>query len=386
MPRRPQPPPFVLGRRKGKVGPALAVHAHLPRHVHLLRDAIDGRSREFQKERGTDRHRIRSSSAAAPATARVRVERLDGRRIEELAPFHVDAERAESRRGPGRVVQGSKAAHGRRHVLRYGMQPRGDAGDHAQRPLRTAHQRGQVVPRARFDRVGARDGDGPVGEDDLQSQYVLSHRAVFDRGGSRRSARDHAAEGGVGARIDHERHAGVTEGFVERPAGDPGADVNVRVGEESAVVRRRRAVVRKLDGIETGHVEGDGSPAYRRYVSLEAGSGAPRYDRHGGLGASTHDRRYLRRRFGEEDGRGRGEGMPRFAPPVSLEVVSVGGGDEAGDVIFEGRQKVGGETAETAATLLLGGGDRRRRRRRRRLLSERAAAAAAAAAGGGGGK
>ncbi len=64
----------------------------------------------------------------------------------------------------------------------------------------------------------------PVGRDDLQRHDVLAHGAVAHGVGAGGAGGRHAAQAGVGPRVDGEEQAGFPQGFVELLAGHAGLD------------------------------------------------------------------------------------------------------------------------------------------------------------------
>ena len=104
-----------------------------------------------------------------------------------------------------------------------------DLGDDAERALRAHEQAGQVVAGRRLARPPAGADHPAVGHDHGQAQHVLLHRAVADGVGAGRSRRGHAADGGVGTRVDREEQAGVAQVRVELLAGDPRLHGGVQV-------------------------------------------------------------------------------------------------------------------------------------------------------------
>ena len=89
-----------------------------------------------------------------------------------------------------------------------------------ERALRAHEQPGEIVAGRRLARPAAGADHPAVGQHHGQAQHVLLHRAVADGVGARRAGRGHAAEGGVGARVDREEQAGVAQMRVELLAGD----------------------------------------------------------------------------------------------------------------------------------------------------------------------
>ena len=100
-------------------------------------------------------------------------------------------------------------------------------------------------------RAGAHERS--VRGDDAERQDELLHRAVAHRVGARGAGRGHAAERGVGARIDREEQAAVAQMLVELLAGDAGLDDAVEilgVDRDNRVHARaveREAAMRRVD-------------------------------------------------------------------------------------------------------------------------------------------
>ena len=88
---------------------------------------------------------------------------------------------------------------------------------------------GQVVAGRGFLRPRAGRDDLAVAAHHLERQNVVAHGAVAHRIGAGGPGRGHAAERGVGAGIDREKHALVTQMLVQRLAGDAGLDHAVEV-------------------------------------------------------------------------------------------------------------------------------------------------------------
>ena len=68
-----------------------------------------------------------------------------------------------------------------------------------------------------------------VGQHHFQREHVVLHRAVAHRIGAGGARRRHAAERGVGARIDRKEQALVAQIFVELLARDAGLDHAVEI-------------------------------------------------------------------------------------------------------------------------------------------------------------
>ena len=70
-----------------------------------------------------------------------------------------------------------------------------------------------------------------IGGDDCQSEYVILHRAVSDCAGAGGARRRHAAEGGIGTRVNREMQfrPDVGEMRVELQARDTGLDGGIPV-------------------------------------------------------------------------------------------------------------------------------------------------------------
>ena len=115
---------------------------------------------------------------------RVAVDRVHLDLVEQLDPGHRDPELNRGDDRFDRAVDGIERADGGRHRFRQRVQPHGDVGDDAERPLRSDKQSREIVARRRFARAGPGPNYAAIGEHDRQGEHVVAHRAVADRGGA----------------------------------------------------------------------------------------------------------------------------------------------------------------------------------------------------------
>ena len=145
-----------------------------------------------------------------------RVHHADARAVDQLAARDHHAAADDRRRRAARVVHVRKrCAHGD-DVIRDPVQPQGQLGDHAERALGADEEVREVVPGRGLDGPGARANHRAVGEDDLEREHVLAHRAVTDRRRAARVRGGHASERRIGAGIDGEVEAVLAGRGVER--------------------------------------------------------------------------------------------------------------------------------------------------------------------------
>ena len=105
----------------------------------------------------------------------------------------------------------------------------GDLRDDAKRPFRADEKPSEIIASRRFLRAARGVDDFALRGDDFKRQHVVLHRAVAYRIGARGARRDHAADGGVGARVDGEEQSRVAQVLVQRLAGDAGLDHAIEI-------------------------------------------------------------------------------------------------------------------------------------------------------------
>ena len=203
-----------------------------------------------------------------------------------------------------RAFQCRKRTNRRRDRLGDAVEPHRHLGDDAERALGADEQPGQIIARRRFAGPARGAHDPAVGQHHGQAQHILAHRAVAHRVGAGGAGRRHAAERGVGARIDRKEQPGVAQMLVQLLAGHPGLDRGVEIlGADPH------------DPVHLGHVDGDAA-GQRRDLALERGAGAKGDDRRLVRGAELDDRRDLVGGVREGDRIGRVRGMIGFVPAV----------------------------------------------------------------------
>ena len=161
--------------------------------------------------------------------------------------------------------------------------------DHAERALRADQQVREVVAGRRLAGPRARAHDLAAGGDDRERQHVLAHGPVAHRGRAARACRGHAAERGVGTRIDREEDTVFAQALLELPARDTRLDRRVEV-----------LGAHGNDAIHACQVDRDAT-LQRSDVALKRGTGTERNHRHAPRVAFAHDRRDLLGRTGEDD-------------------------------------------------------------------------------------
>ena len=181
-------------------------------------------------------------------------------------------------------------AQGRDDGFGNAVETQGDLGNHAQRALGADEQAGEVVAGRGLARPLRRPDDPAVGGDHGEAEHVLAHGAVAHRVGPARPGRCHAADRGVGARIDREKQAGIAQIFVELLARHAGLDAAVQV---LGVDLQHRVHARQVDA--QAAVE-------RRDMAFERCAGAEGDDRHPVFGADLDRLSDLLGRFGVEHG------------------------------------------------------------------------------------
>ena len=108
-----------------------------------------------------------------------------------------------------------EGAHRGGHGFGNAVKAQRDFGDDAERAFGADEQARQVIAGRGFARAARGADDAAVGEHHRQRKHVLAHGAVAHRVGAGRARRGHAAEGGVGARIDREEQALVADEGVQ---------------------------------------------------------------------------------------------------------------------------------------------------------------------------
>jgi hypothetical protein len=91
--------------------------------------------------------------------------------------------------------------------FRYRVKANREFGDDAQGTLGTDHQSRQIVARRGF--AGAATGfqDAAIGQDHRHAEDVFAHGSIAHCVGARRACGGHAAEAGIGTRVDGEKQA-----------------------------------------------------------------------------------------------------------------------------------------------------------------------------------
>ena len=223
------------------------------------------------------------------ARAGERVQRGDGHRVEQLAARHGNTRADDSRRRAASRLDGGEGRSRDDDVLRNRMQPQRQLGDHAERPLGADEQAGEVVPGRALHRARPGAHHAPAREHDLERQHVRAHTAVSHRCRAACIRRRHAAERGVGARVDREPEPVRANGRLE-------------LRTRHAWPDRRREIVRtnRDDLVHPRQIEADPT-VQRDHVPFEARARTERHDRHAdGVGVLEHGRN-LRGRLGEDD-------------------------------------------------------------------------------------
>ena len=167
------------------------------------------------------------------------------RLVQKLDPGDGDAQLDRLDRGLNRALQIIEGADGGGDFLGDAVKPQGDSGDNAQSALRSHEEMRQVIARAGFARPGAGVDQAAVGQHDLERQHILRHGTITHRIGTRSPRRGHAAQAGIGARIDREKEAGVAQMRIQRLARDAGLDRHIHIG---AVQRKDPLHPRQIDG------------------------------------------------------------------------------------------------------------------------------------------
>ena len=193
--------------------------------------------------------------------------------IEQFDPRH---RQAGLDGGNHRITGGTnrrKRANARRNRLGNAIEPERRLGDNAQRALRADKQPCQVIARRTLFGAGGGFDDFAIRGHHAQRDHILLHRAITHRIGAGRAGRDHAAERGVGTRINREEQALV-------------AQVQVELLARHA--RLHHAV--KILGMHRDncihHRSIDANPAIGRVdMAFQRGAGAKRDDRHAMAGA-----------------------------------------------------------------------------------------------------
>ena len=217
MPRLPQPRAvFGLGRPfelRGAVfgGDGLD-------HLGLLLGALVGPV-EFEEQRGL--LGIGQLGVAVHAAHFQLVHEFDARHRDA----HLDGLR---RRGHGRL-NGRERTHCRSDGLRHAVQPEMHLGDDAERAFGTDEQARQVVTGRGLARARAGMHHAAVGQHDGEAEHVVAHGAVAHRGRAGRARGGHAAQRGVGARVDGKEQARILDVRGELLARHAGLDAHVHV-------------------------------------------------------------------------------------------------------------------------------------------------------------
>jgi hypothetical protein len=227
----------------------------------------------------------------------VLVDRADGLLADDVAARDRHAGLDGLDHGIGAAIDAVESAHRRRHRLLHRVEPHRHFGDDAEGALGADEQARQVVAGRRLLRAARGLDDAAVGQHYLERQHVLAHRAVAHGVGARGARRRHAAERGVGARIDREEEARVLDELVELLARHAG----LHHGVEVRLVHRQHLVhLRQVDADAAFH---------RQDVALERGADAVGNHRHlvpaadvddvahlfGGLGEDHHVRGRVRK-------------------------------------------------------------------------------------------
>ena len=104
-----------------------------------------------------------------------------------------------------------------------------DLDDDAKRAFGADEHMGEIVAGRGLLRPRAGAQERSVGDDHAERQHEVLHRAVAHRIGAGGAGRGHAAERGVGARIDREEEPAVAQVLVELLAGDAGLDDAIEI-------------------------------------------------------------------------------------------------------------------------------------------------------------
>ena len=137
--------------------------------------------------------------------------------------------------------------------LRNPGEPEHDLDDDSERAFRADEEMGEVVAGGGLLRPRAGAHERSVGDHHAERQHEVLHRAVAHCIGARGAGRGHAAERGVGARIDGKEEPAVAQVLVELLAGDAGFDDAVEIvgvdGENVVHAREveRDAAVGRID-------------------------------------------------------------------------------------------------------------------------------------------
>ena len=157
------------------------------------------------------------------------------------------------------------------------MQPERDLRDHAERAFRSDEQPREVVAGRRFARPRAGTNDLAAGQDHRQPEHVVAHGAVAHGGRAGGARGGHAANRRVGARIDREHQARVSERLAELQSRDAGFNRRVQVLGADA-----------QDAIELAQVDRDAA-FHGVHVAFERRPGAERDDRDLKAMTDAHD-------------------------------------------------------------------------------------------------
>ncbi len=262
----------------------------------LLADVPLTQPVELEKQRRE--HRVRQ--------LREPVHRIYLHIVQQLDPRDGDPELDRGDDGADGVLDTLEVTGRGGNRFRTAMQPQRQLGDHAERAFRPDEQLRQVVARGRLACPPTGFDHPAISEDDGEPQDRFSHRAVADRGGARCTRRRHAAERGVGARIEVEDQSRRAEVLLELLASDAGLDGRVEIVGADA-----------QDVVHPRHVDRDAA-VDRVDVPFERRSGTERHDRAPVRRARANDGLDRFRALGEHDRMRQRRGVVGFTAAVML--------------------------------------------------------------------
>ena len=187
------------------------------------------------------------------------------------------------------------------------MQAQGHLGDQAKGALGADEKPGQIIARSGLARPRARADDAAIGQHHLKAQHIVAHGAVAHRRGAAGAGRGHAAQRGIGPRIDRKEQARGAQRLVQRLAGQAGLHDHIHIG-----------------GIDLQHpvhqAEIHADTAMRRLgLPLERGARAIAHHGNAMRRAKAQDGGHLGGGFGVDDDLGRHQREMRLGATVLVE-------------------------------------------------------------------
>ena len=242
----------------------------------------------------------------AQAELAVGVDHAHGVVVDQFAARDRHAELDHLDDGAHRGLDAREGAGGGRDGLGQRVELERHFRDHAQRAFAAHHQAREVVAGAALLRARAGADDLAAGSDDLEREHVLAHGAVAHRVRARRARGAHAADGGVGARVDREEQALAPDRLVDGLARHAG-------------LHRHREVlgVDREHVVHAAHVDADAA-LHREQVAFERGAHAERNHRHAELCRQLHGVGHVLRALCEHHRRRWGHLVHRLVAPVLL--------------------------------------------------------------------